>query len=81
MTKQSLTMKRSDFLKMFREKNTRNKVHIHFKISFKKMRVTYLLGHSEQEVSISVLPCPHEPWFSRSRSGSELHGGVSTGVS
>lgn len=47
----------------------------------KKLKVTYLLGHSEQEVSISVLPCPHEPWFSRSRSGSELHGVVRTGVS
>lgn len=46
-----------------------------------KSKVTYLLGHSVQEVSVSVLPCPHETRFGRCRSCSELHGVVSAGVS
>lgn len=66
-----------------KEKQQKQKVHITIQdFSLKKRKkVTYLLGHSEQKVSISVLPCPQEPWFSRSRPGSELHGVVSTGVS
>ena len=67
---------------MFRKENTRNKsTHNNSRFPLKKKKESYRLGHSEQEVSISVLPCSHEPWFSWSRSGSELHGVVSTGVS
>lgn len=46
-----------------------------------KSKVTYLLGHSVEEVRVSVLPCPHETRFGRCRSCSELHGVVSAGVS
>lgn len=49
-----------------------------------KDELTYLLGHSVEEVAVSalLLPCPHEAWLlSTRRSGAELHGALACSLS